>query len=195
MESFFNLITDAALLTCTFIWAVTSDSLKPLLIIAAIVIHEIGHTVTSFLLGNRFKKLSTQNSGLKLHGNTPYISYKAEAVTALGGPLFNFLSAGACSCFGESGNVFFFTATSFALGILNLLPIKEFDGGRITECALSLFCPYSLVSVICDVLSFLSLFFLWSMAVYLMMRGDGSITLFIFSTSLFAKIFLKRPKR
>lgn len=191
MELFFKRITDIALLICAITWAIFSDSSKPVLIITAIVIHEVGHAVTAFLLGNRFKKLSAQNSGLKLHGNAPYISYKAEALTALGGPLFNFLSTWCLLAFSHSGNAVFFASTSLALGILNLLPIREFDGGRIAECLLSLFCPYSQVSSVCDLLSFLSLFFLWSMAVYLMIRGGGSVTLFIFSASLFARIFLK----
>lgn len=190
MELFFKRITDITLLICTITWAITSDSLKPMFIIIAIAIHETGHAVIAFLSGNRFKKLSAQNSGLKLHGNAPYISYKAEAFTALGGPLFNVLSAWCCLTFSHSSNAVFFASTSLALGILNLLPIREFDGGRITECLLSLFCPYSPIASLCDLLSFFSLFFLWSMAVYLMIRGGGSITLFIFSVSLFTKIFL-----
>lgn len=191
MELFFRRITDVALLSCVIAWAITSNSPMPLLIIAATIIHETGHAITAFLIGNRFKNLSTQASGLKLCGNAPYTSYKAEVFTALGGPLFNFLSAWVCSTFCNSSSAIFFSATSLALGALNLLPIKDFDGGRITECALSLFCPYSLVTVICDLLSFFSLFFLWSMGVYLMMRSGESVTLFIFSASLFAKIFLK----
>ena len=191
MEIFFNRVINTALFTCVIIWAMTSDSLKPILIITAIFIHEVGHLLIAFVLKNRFKRLSTQQSGLKLSGNLPYSSYATESITALGGPLFNFISAGICLALSSSENMAFFSTTSFALGVLNLLPIKDFDGGRITECIISLFFPYYHATAICDILSFLSLFFLWSMAVYLMIRSSGSVTLFMFSVSLFAKIFLK----
>ena len=83
-----------------------------------------------------------------------------------------------------------FVMTSVALGIINLLPISGFDGGRMfSALAHSLFSCRT-AERISSVLSFVIIFALWCFSVYLMFKISASVSLFVFSLSLFAKIFI-----
>ena len=102
----------------------------------------------------------------------------------------NFLSAFAVSIFFDTEPLEYFKMSSFALGALNLLPISGFDGGRIFSAFLSmLFSPRTVQSV-SKVISFILIFTLWCFSVYLLIKISASLSLFMFSLSLFAKIFL-----
>ena len=70
--------------------------------IAAILLHGAGHMLAAALVGTRFGRLRISATGLRLVTERSFASYRAEAVTALGGPLLNLVSAwGAHALLGE----------------------------------------------------------------------------------------------
>ena len=173
----------------TAIWFGTVKSTHSLLTAAAIILHETGHIIASAISGNNLKFFSVRTVGLTLSGEQSYRSYYEEAFIASSGPFLNFLSALLCLILSRSENALFFSGVSFALGTLNLLPIKDFDGGRITEAFLYGAFEYNTAHILSEILSFLALFFLWSISVYALLRSGESLTLFIFSSLLFSKMF------
>ena len=182
-----NKASDVLLYIGIVLWIITSDSLIPVLTVASVLIHEAGHIIAAILIGNRFRQISLQTGGLKLTGNSIFTSYADEALVAFGGPFFNILS-GIIFWSASSESAKHFQQISLAFALLNLMPIKGFDGGMISECLLSLLLPCKLCSKLCDVLSFLSLFFLWSLSVYLLLRTGRYLTLFYFSAAIFVRI-------
>ena len=75
------------------------------------------------------------------------------------------------------------------------LPVKGFDGGRSFSCLLlSKFSPRT-VATILDTTSFFCIFILWSASVYFIMRAGAYLSLFVFSASLFARMFLPDAPR
>ena len=194
MQQVLNKLRFIILVIFTAIWFATANRPSSLLTAAAILIHEAGHITASLITGNRLKRLSVRTAGLLLTGDRSYCSYYEEAFIAYCGPLFNFLSSIICLLLSRSENAVFFSGVSLTLGILNLLPIKEFDGGRITDAILYGFLRYDTAYKVSEILSFLSLFFLWSISVYQLMRTGDSITLFLFSTILYTKILLSESK-
>lgn len=177
-------------LVFTAIWLTTASSPRAMLTAAAILIHEVGHVVASLLIGNKLSKFFVGAAGLSLSVNRGYRSYFEEAFVAYCGPCFNFLSVLLCMAFSRSENVLFFAGVSLALGVLNLLPIKDFDGGRITEAFLYGTLRYNTAYRVSEIISFLSLFFLWSLSVYGILRSGNNLTLFFFSIILFSKMLL-----
>jgi len=181
-------------IACLFLsdrWAYT------LVALLAAALHELGHICASKLTGIRLSSLSLDLLGARLTTEQRLSSYKNEIILCVAGPLTNFLCSIAALLLGLFiGNaqvkefVNFFAASSAALGILNLLPIKSFDGGRILDCALTRFFGIYVASKIISLLSFLCCFSLWSFSVYLMMRSGSSLSLFVFSVSLFSKLFV-----
>jgi Zn-dependent protease len=83
-----------------------------------------------------------------------------------------------------------FCMASLSLGIINLIPIRGFDGGRILHALLSLALPVSAVEKISSILGFFSLLCIWLLSVWLLLRTGTSLTLFVFSCCLFAMLFV-----
>lgn len=177
-----------------FMWALLSHSSKPILTLTAVGLHEGGHILCAILcrvpLG-RFR-LTANEARLSLSGT---ISYSKELLICGAGPAVNLLCvlwATVCggAVLGES-NLSFFATVSAALAFLNLLPIGDLDGGRIYYCILAWFAGPRFALVLCNLLSFLTLFCLWSVSVYALLRVGASLSLFLFSSSLFLRIFVE----
>ena len=178
----------------SFFWMGASRSAIPFYTIVAIIIHELGHSVLWFITSGTKPTLSFQAGGLLLRSGSSCVSYAKEASIALGGPAFNLLSARAVSQF-TSRDLQEFGSISLGLAALNLLPIDEFDGGRIASSILHLILPFSIAERICDVLSFLSVFFIWSLSVYVLIKTGRNVSFFIFSAIIFLKLFLPTHRK
>lgn len=156
----------------------------------AIALHELGHIVIARLINIRLRELKLGIFGAALSPESYLYSYKKEILLCLGGPLVNFLCAIIVSSFFYTEPFEYFKMCSLALGVLNLLPVSGFDGGRIFTALLSMIFSPRAVQVISKFISFVLIFTLWSFSVYLLMKISASLSLFMFSLSLFAKIFL-----
>ena len=159
----------------------------------AALTHEIGHILMASLCGIRLRECRIGLYGAGLVPDGTLYSYTQEILLCLAGPLTNLLlgSLGLFFCHGEGlAAIRYFVFASFVLGLLNLLPIKDFDGGRILSALLSLHVSPQSARKVIEILSFLCVFFLWSLSVYLLLRAASSLSLFVFSISLFLRIFL-----
>lgn len=173
------------------IWVLTTPTLIPLLTLAAIVIHEAGHLLAAYLLRMKPSGATADTIGVRLlfRGSPP--SYGKEILLCAAGPLANLLSLLLALLCGTPTDSFFVSASA-ALALLNLLPIEGFDGGRILHSTLSLFLSPEKADKISYLFSFLFLFVLWCISVYLMMRVGNELSLFFFSTAIFFRLFLQK---
>lgn len=162
--------------------------------ILAAAIHELGHIIAARICKISLGELKLGIFGAALTPKTMLCSYKKEIALCLAGPLVNLLSAILLYPLLKSNNGFgsLFIGASLFLGILNLLPIHEFDGGRILFCILSSRLSLKSATRAIKITSFILIFSLWSLSVYLLLKLSSSVSLFIFSLSLFAKIFLSQ---
>ncbi len=181
------------MLILSLILSASYYSAIPLLAAAA---HEMGHIIAARIRGVRFSKFDIGIFGAKLSINNTLYSYADEIAVCAAGPLTNLLSAdifAIAQALSETKSVAIdiFIFSSISLAVINLLPIKNFDGGRIL-CAIisSLSTPQTAEKII-GVLSFSVLFILWSVSVYMLLKVSSSLSLFVFSAYLFANIFVK----
>ena len=179
----------AILLFCSLLLSHTLFSLASLL---AVLLHELGHLLAARACHIRMKEFSVGLFGAGLTPTDALYSYSDEIILCLGGPLSNFFFGSLSLHLLPHAPSFLlsFAFASFAYGTLNLLPIKSFDGGRIFRSLLLFFLPLSVTEKLLSFLSFGCIFFLWSISVYLLFRAASSLSLFIFSLSLFFRIFL-----
>ena len=159
-------------------------------VVLVVALHESGHVLMARVCKIRLRELKLGIFGAALSPQSCLYSYKKEILLCLGGPLMNFLSVLVITAFFDTPRFEYFKDCSIALGLLNLLPISGFDGGRILYSLLSILLPPRAVDVLSKALSFLLIFTLWCFSVYLLIKISASLSLFIFSLSLFAKIFL-----
>ncbi len=180
---------------CTLLAWVLTNPLYGVAALAAATLHELGHLFVARLLGISFREMSITPFGAALTPADSLGGYTDELLVAAAGPFINLFSVLAALPWiqGKGELLSFFVLASLFLGILNLLPVLGFDGGRMLSCFLSRYIPEATAEKVLCVTSFVTLFFLWSFSVYLLLRVGSSLSLFVFSCSLFCRLFV-RPK-
>ena len=161
-----------------------------LITVVAAVLHECGHLLAAKLLRIPPRALHLDLLGARIEVDGYLLSYGEEWVLCAAGPLVSLLAASAAaplwSAF-EAARVF--SCASLVLGLLNLLPIRTFDGGRMLECLLCRFGNERVAEWGLFLCSYLFLFLLWATAVYFLLRAGDGLSLLCFSISLFLRFF------
>ena len=180
-------ITPGALLLLA-VMLFTGNALFLATLLAAAV-HECGHLLAALTLGIRLRLLELDIPGARLLPAGALPSYAAEGWLAAAGPASSFLLA--ALIYPLKGAFFsnLFAAT-LSLGVFNLLPVGDFDGGRVLSAVLTPLCGERVAARTCLILSYLSLFFLFSLAATLLLRYGENLSLAVLCASLFTRIFL-----
>ena len=178
-------------------------------------LHECGHLLAARILGVKVKEIRFEFSGVRICPEEGITSYKNEFILAAAGPLVNlavitaaiavfsffkvspsdaeslcegFLLSGEYTHFGALG---FVALSSLLQGGINLLPVRTFDGGRMTYCLCASLLGERRAENILDVFSALSAFILWTIALYLMLKISSGLGIYVFSLCLFLSTFEK----
>lgn len=161
-----------------------------LVLLLAATVHEIGHLTAARIRNVPVSALRIELLGARIETGGGLLSYGSEWLLAAAGPVASFAGAAIAVPF-RNGSEFAarFCAVSLLLGTLNLLPVGTFDGGRMAQCAFAKFFGASVSHRVCRALSFGTLFLLWSISVYLLLRVGSGISWLGFSVSLFNRFF------
>lgn len=172
-------------------------------LLAAALVHEVGHLLAAGLCGVRITGMRFDLFGARL--DLPgLLSYRQELVVALGGPLINLLSvclilpiwrALGYPCVGVSALptdiparfLAYFVPASLGLCAVNLLPVRTLDGGRALSCLLALCFGEAAARYVLSLLSTVVLGALWLLSVYALLRVGQFLALFVFSFSLLVR--------
>ena len=156
----------------------------------AAALHEFGHLAAARAMKIPIGAMRLDLLGARIDVKGRILSYGEEWLLCMSGPL-------ASLAFSLIGSLFWahttlaivFSCASLLLGLLNLLPIQTFDGGRMLECALLSFTTPQKTGSILRGCTFFFLWLLWAFSAYLMIQiGDG-ISLFFFTITLLARFF------
>ena len=167
---------------------------KYAMILSAALIHEVGHIVAAKILNIKIKRINLDIMGAIIETDTLFCSYKKEAVLCLAGPLANIISFIVLSIIPLPFDLRLFKISSVFFAAINLLPAKCFDGGRALSCIFLSKLRPSIAARFIEISSFICVFLLWTVSVYFIMRTGSYLSLFVFSGSLFAKLFLLPEK-
>ena len=165
--------------------------------LGAASLHEIGHMLAAVWLGIPLRSLDIGMFGASLKVRGVLIPYPKEFFLCAAGPAMNFLSAVIVIMLSEKRGYYsdvgeWFACVSLMLGILNLIPAEGFDGGRILHVVLtSMFGPRISARVL-SYTTFGSILILWMFSVYLLIRFGTSLSLFVFTLSLFYRLFIEK---
>ena len=152
---------------------------------AAVIIHEAAHFTAGAALGLKTETvtLSPLGADIKYRGVIPY---KTETALALSGPLVSIIAAFAARFISYD----FFTV-SLIYGLLNLLPVPCFDGGRALNALVFLFAPYRTADVICSVISTVFLILLYLFSVFILFYTSFNASLLFICAYIFVKSYIK----
>ena len=177
---------------------ILSSSFYALIPLIAATLHELGHISAARARKVTLRKFDVELFGARLSMDNTLCSYTDEITICAAGPLTNLIFAylvkSVTSHFKIESPAFeIFIFSSISLAIINLLPIRSFDGGRILCAVISNFLNPPKAERIIGLLSFFFLFTLWCVSVYLLLKTSASLSLFIFSSYLFINLFVKSP--
>ena len=148
--------------------------------------HESGHLTVLNLLGNGVKSFNITIFGAEILPKKQ-LSYRQELAAAFAGPAVNLILAGIL-CWIPGGEIW--AGINFILGIFNLLPFGQMDGGRCLCCLTSiLFGPGTgerLIVILSSVVGMTA-----AAAGILLWRAGGSLTLLFMSLWLLSGISKK----
>lgn len=188
-------------ITPTFlIWSFTlilthGDEMLPLSL--AVLAHEVGHLIAARALGIEIRTITLSILGARME-TVGDISYMKEFLLALGGPLAGIilhvsaLAIYRAELFSGSAHELMLSLSliSLALSVFNLLPISTLDGGRMLSCILSLLLPLTIAEKGERLLSVCSVFALWLLSVYMILRRAIGLPMLVFSCILFIKLYI-----
>ena len=140
----------------------------------ACAVHEAGHLLMLYALGGRAERIRCTAGGAEISvAPVPCISYPAEALSVLSGPLAGLILALAAARLG-----FYVTAgVSLVLTVFNLLPLRRQDGGRLLYLLLAWrYAPESALRAAGAVSWSLCLLRLL-LGIWVLLRGSGIVLL------------------
>lgn len=163
--------------------------------VIAAAVHEAGHLAAARAMGIPVRAMRFHMLGAGLVPGGRLLTYGEEFLLCIAGPLASLLFAAVpAPLWQRSRFAAALSCASLILGVLNLLPIRAFDGGRMLEAAVSARWSPAVSDTVLTATSLVSLFLLWAIAVYFLLRAGDGLSLWCFSMSLFSRFFaaLKR---
>lgn len=107
--------------------------------LVAAAVHEVGHIVLMKKLSCAPRKIELIGGGALITG-TAFCTFGENIAITVAGPAANVLTALLMLLFGHifsNNTLYVFAAVQFAVGAVNLLPIKGLDGGELLKALLS----------------------------------------------------------
>ena len=124
-------VRPSALLTPALILLLTDTPILLAALLPAALLHELAHYAVLRLCGVRTARFTLTGLGASLYVPELHrLSYGAELLSAAAGPLMNLLLWVLLSLTGRE-ELTLFAGAQMVLGVLNLLPVRPMDGGRI----------------------------------------------------------------
>lgn len=124
-------VRPSALLTPALFLLLTDTPILLAALLPAALLHELAHYAVLRLCGVRTARFTLTGLGASLYVPELHrLSYGAELLSAAAGPLMNLLLWVLLSLTGRE-ELTPFAGAQMVLGVLNLLPVRPMDGGRI----------------------------------------------------------------
>lgn len=124
-------VRPSALLTPALFLLLTDTPILLAALLPAALLHELAHYAVLRLCGVRTARFTLTGLGASLYVPELHrLSYGAELLSAAAGPLMNLLLWVLLSLTGRE-ELTLFAGVQMVLGVLNLLPVRPMDGGRI----------------------------------------------------------------
>ncbi len=178
-----------ALITISLIVDKTGIAVIALL---ACLIHELGHIIMFCVVGYKPISLSFELTGICLTKPTSQLSYPKEVMVQLAGSAMNFIMfALLCKSMTEISFTSIFATTHLVVGIFNLLPLKNFDGGKLLEITLLRFMSIKTTDFICTFIDLTCIFLLLIASVYSFFVEERSLTLIVITIYLMVTALIK----
>ena len=168
---------------------IITDNLKIFIIsFLCAFLHEITHIIFIHLFSGNINYISLSVFGANINRKNTVKSNFCEAIVAVSAPIVNLIIFTICYKFFDDKTLF--SKTNLILGVINLLPFENFDGGRFIENVLVIFLNESIRSKILTAISVITTCIITFIAAFLTIKTTEPHPLIILS--LFMMLSLVR---
>ena len=167
-----------------------SASPHPLLLTLCYLVHELGHILTTRLLGGKIRKISLGVFKIAIGYDTYSMPYRKEFAVSIAGIAFNLIFAAICAILNKNGNeaLSFLITCNLSLAIINLYPISILDGGRVLKLVLYAAISQDKAEKIARYVSFFGAILLWFVSIYLQLVFSANISMLLISVFLLIQL-------
>lgn len=158
------------------------------------VVHELGHIICLYILGEKPKLIELSFYGVRLEQNNNCMNFFENITVYLSGPAANFILSALLFAFGRIYGIKTMAVTSVCVGVFNMLPCVPLDGGNLLNLILSCFTSEEN----CRKISFfVSVLIILPMLIcgFVLLFRNGNITLIAVSGYLAAVTFLNNKNK
>lgn len=159
------------------------------------IVHECGHLLAIIICGEKPESISFGLFGMKIIRTGDLTqNYKKEIITALAGPMTNFLTALLfliINCFISKEICINAFAINTILGLFNIMPVFSLDGGRALECFLKIQYDGVKSEKILKVVSFIVLVVMMAFGFYILIESGYNFTFLLITVYLMITLFVK----
>lgn len=167
-----------------YFWYVISGARTFLCLVFAVVIHEAGHIIAGLAMRRMISSFTLSPLGADIEYSGA-VSYGAEIIIALAGPLASVLAGAACFFSRD------FAVVSVIYGIINLIPVPCFDGGRALRFFICFFFDILLSDKICSAVNIIFLIIMYLFSVFLLFYTSFNATLLFLCAYVFLNSYVK----
>ena len=129
----------------------------------AVLIHELSHILMCKLLNVEIEQIHLCAGGATIVTDVKLERFSKIMVSAAG-PLANLLLTLVCAALAISHNNTFLLF-NLSLGIFNLIPVKNLDGGKILKESVTILVPGRISYILTEIANYISLFCLCSIGI------------------------------
>jgi len=161
-------------------------------VVLPILVHEGGHLLAMRLYGVKVREIAFTPFSVNIRRGPGEISDTGEIVISLAGVCANLLAAlGLYLLRFQSMRVILMIGSHLAVALFNLLPVGDLDGGEVCGCVCRRYFSPRMAYGISKTVSFLALTPLFALAILLLLRGLGNISLFLACVYLAATVIFR----
>ena len=173
-------------------------SLYMLIVIFSILMHELGHIFAMVLYGKKINAVEISGLGVTIETSEGLTSYTGEIFVSCFGPIVNSILAIISYILirlniNTEYSVFLFCCNAL-YAVINILPAKGLDGGRILENLLLKYFSFDRAEKILSEISLCFVVLLWVISVYVLIKTTWNFTLFSICCYLFFKLSFPKEK-
>lgn len=152
-----------------------------LYLLLPVAIHESGHLIAMAICRVRVESVAFTAFSIDVRRSAPATAgYARDIVISLGGAAANLLAALLLYLFAfQSLRVMLLLAVNVAVALFNAIPIGSLDGGQVLRTVLERRGDLERAYKVSRICSFLLLIPLFAAAIFLLLRGEGNLSLLL----------------
>lgn len=176
------------------VWIVAVPDITTVLTVSAAAVHEIGHLAAAHVLGVNVVSFTALPFGADIRFGRVQ-NYREELITASAGAIANLTVAALLLPMRKQHPwINFFICANTALAVINMLPVKTFDGGGVLKSILLMITDSNTAVKIFRAVSSVFLFSMWIISVYMLFSECSGFSLFALCCAVFLSCFSENDR-